>query len=348
MLNFCTLFDSNYLSRGLALFESLKKTTTDFHLFVVAFDEECYDYLRKLDYKDLTPVSLTDFEDEKLKRVKSGRTTAEYCWTCTPSIILYCVEKFQLPSCTYVDADMIFYQSPQILFDELTDQSIIISEHRYTRDYDVSATHGIYCVQFMYFKNDQSGLNALSWWRDRCIEWCFAYLEDGKFGDQKYLDDWRERFPGVHVMQNPGGGLAPWNIQQYLVEDKNGRVFITDKQKATTAPMVFYHFHGLKFYSDDKVACCGALYEIDKNVKEILYFPYIRHLLEVGDKIVRSGFKLNPQGARQPSPGPGKVLSEYIKNVIFLMLKGRLPLFKKSLFKITLHNHIYKLSRIKK
>jgi hypothetical protein len=149
-------------------------------------------------------------------------------------------------------------------------------------------------------------------------------------------------------MQNPGGGLAPWNIQQYLVEDKNGRVFITDKQKATTAPMVFYHFHGLKFYSDDKVACCGALYEIDKNVKEILYFPYIRHLLEVGDKIVRSGFKLNPQGARQPSPGPGKVLSEYIKNVIFLMLKGRLPLFKKSLFKITLHNHIYKLSRIKK
>jgi hypothetical protein len=38
---------------------------------------------------------------------------------------------------------------------------------------------------------------------------------------------------------------------------------------------------------------------------------------------------------------------EYIKNVIFLMFKGRMPLFKKGLFMIRLHNHIYKLSRIK-
>jgi hypothetical protein len=347
MTNFCTLFDSNYLTRGLALHESLAGVCPSYHLYVVAFDDICYEYLLKTRLPSLTPISLKDFEDEKLKQVKSGRTTAEYCWTCTPSIILYCIEKFQLPSCTYVDADMIFYENPQILFDELADKSILISEHRYTRDYDVSATHGIYCVQFMYFKNDQNGLHALTWWRDRCIEWCFAYLEDGKFGDQKYLDDWQERFPGVHVMQNPGGGLAPWNIQQYLIDDKNGNLFITDKQKGTRLPLIFFHFHGLKFYTDDKVACCAALYELDKEVKETLYFPYIRLLLDTGERIVRSGFKLNPQGARQPSPGSGEVLFEYIKNVIFLMLKGRLPLFKKSLFMIGLHNHIYKLSRIK-
>src|ERR1700759_1232567 len=105
MLNFCTLFDSNYLSRGLELFESLKKTKTNFHLYVVAFDSECYDYLKKLNKTELTAISLADFEDEKLRQVKSNRTTAEYCWTCTPSIILYSIEKFQLPSCTYVDAD---------------------------------------------------------------------------------------------------------------------------------------------------------------------------------------------------------------------------------------------------
>jgi hypothetical protein len=347
MINFCTLFDSNYLTRGMALNESLASVCPSYHLYVVAFDNDCYEYLLKPHLPNLTPILLKDFEDEKLKQVKSERTTAEYCWTCTPSIILYCIEKFQLSSCTYVDADMIFYENPQILFDELTDKSIMITEHRYTRDYDVSATHGIYCVQFMYFKNDQNGLNALTWWRDRCIEWCFAYLEDGKFGDQKYLDDWQKRFPGVHVMQNPGGGLAPWNVQQYFTEDKNGKICITDKQKGTQHPLIFFHFHGLKFYTDDKVACCAALYELDKDVKKILYFPYIRRLLNTGDQIVRSGFKLNPQGARQPSPGSGQVLLEYIKNVIFLMFKGRLPLFKKSLFMIRLHNHIYKLSRIK-
>jgi hypothetical protein len=346
MLNFCTLFDSNYISRGLALFESLKKTAPDFHLFIVAFDDDCYRYLENLHKKELTVISLAEFEDEKLKQVKSGRTAAEYCWTCTPSIILYCIEKFSLPSCTYVDADMIFYDNPQILFNEMVSKSILISEHRYTRDYDVSATHGIYCVQFMYFKNDENGLKALTWWRDRCLEWCFAYLEDGKFGDQKYLDDWQERFPGVHVMQNPGGGLAPWNIQQYFIEYKNGKIFIRDNQNGSHLPLIFFHFHGLKFYADEKVACCAALYELDKDVKEIVYFPYIRLLMDLGDQINRSGFKLNPQGARQFSPGSGKVIYEYIKNVIFLMFKGRLPLFKKGLYSIKLHNHIYKLNRI--
>jgi hypothetical protein len=347
MLNFCTLFDSNYLSRGLALFESLKKTETNFHLYIVAFDDHCLDYLRNLNKKELTAISLADFEDEKLKQVKSERSTAEYCWTCTPSIILYCIEKFQLPSCTYVDADMIFYENPNILFDELAGKSILISEHRYTRDYDVSATHGIYCVQFMYFKNDQNGLTALSWWRDRCIEWCFAYLEDGKFGDQKYLDDWQVRFPGVHVLQNPGGGLAPWNIQQYFIENNNGKIFIRDKKNGSQLPMIFFHFHGLKFYVDEKVAFCDALYELDKDVKEIVYFPYIRLLLDLGDQIRRTGFKPNPQGAKQVSPGSGKVIYDYIKNVIFLMFKGRLPAFKKGLYSIRLHNHIYKLNSIK-
>ena len=214
MLNFCTLFNSNYLSRGLALFESLKKVSPDFHLYIVAFDEECHQYLEELHESGLTIISLADFEDEELKRVKSGRTVAEYCWTCTSSVILYCIEKFQLPSCTYLDADMIFYEDPLILIQEMVNESILITEHRYIRDYDVSATHGKYCVQFMYFKNDENGLIALRWWRDRCLEWCFAYLEDGKFGDQLYLNDWPERFRGVHVLQHPGGGLAPWNIQQ--------------------------------------------------------------------------------------------------------------------------------------
>jgi hypothetical protein len=347
MLNFCTLFDSNYISRGVALFESLKKNSPDFHLYIVAFDEECYQYLEKLQEPELTVISLPDFEDEKLQQVKSGRTAAEYCWTCTPSVILFCIEKFQLPSCTYVDADLIFYDNPQILFNEMEKDSILITEHRYTRAYDVSATHGIYCVQFMYFKNDEYGLNALRWWRDRCLEWCFAYLEDGKFGDQKYLDDWPERFPGVHVLQHPGGGLAPWNIQQYSIGQTDGKIYVSDKKKGTRHLLVFYHFHGLKFFSDEKVACCAALYELDRDVKEILYFPYILRLLETGDQTIRSGFKRNPQGARQHSPATGEIIFEYIKNVIFLMLKGRLSPFKKGLFVIRLHDHIYKLSRIK-
>jgi hypothetical protein len=347
MFNFCTLFDSNYISRGWALYESLKRRSPGFHLYVVAFDDASFRYLTGIREDNLTVISLESFENEKLLKVKAGRTAAEYCWTCTPSIISYCIEKYQLASCTYLDADMIFYHDPQILLDELNNDSVLITEHRFTKAYDVSDTHGIYCVQFMYFKNDARGMEVLHWWRDRCIEWCFSYLEDGKFGDQKYLDDWTSRFKGVHVLKHPGGGIAPWNIQQFSPEEKNAEIFISDKKSGVRYPLVFFHFHGLKFYSDETVECCGALYELDTAVKELLYFPYIRSLLEIGNQIKESGFKANPHAAKQPAPTPAKSIFQYLRNVLFLMKQGKIGIFDGSVFNLQLHKHLYKTSRFK-
>jgi hypothetical protein len=347
MLNFCTLFDSNYLSRGLALYESLKLVSPGFHLYVVAFNEECYRYLTTVPEKSLTVIRLTDFENEALLKVKPERTAAEYCWTCTPSIISYCIEQYRLDACIYVDADMIFYHDPRLLLDELKNDSVLITEHRFTKDYDVSATHGIYCVQFMFFKNDSHGLTALHWWRDRCLEWCHAYLEDGKFGDQKYLDDWTTRFEGVHVLKHPGGGLAPWNIQQFSLQNINGELFITDKKNGNVYPLVFYHFHGLKFFTDETVECCASLYELDTQVKEILYFPYIRDLLKLGKIIHQQTPGLNPHGGRQPSPSSGKTIFEYIRNTIFQIKEGKINIFKGRIFNFRLHKHLYKLIQFK-
>ncbi|HVY75129.1 MAG TPA: hypothetical protein VG890_09880 [Puia sp.] len=345
MINFCTLFDSNYLTRGLALSESLTRVCPTHHLYVIAFDDNCFETLHSARLPNLTPVSLKEFEDEKLLAVKPQRSIAEYCWTCTSSVILYCIEKYQLPSCTYIDADMIFYHDPQVLFDEMTGYSVGITGHRYTKDYDVSATHGKYCVQFVYFKNDENGLRALRWWRDRCLEWCYARLEDGKFGDQKYLDDWTERFPGVHVVQNPGAGLAPWNIQQYETWEKEGSPVVRCKEDRKEYPAIFFHFHGLKFFSDNRVACCGALYALNEEVKQVFYFPYIGRLLEISGKLRASGFSGDPQGARQAAPSGFSVMAEYLRNVLFLIKRGNLSPWKKGLFNIRLHHHIYSLNR---
>jgi hypothetical protein len=178
-LNYCTLFNSAYLARGLALYESLSRVCDQFQLYVFAFDDASFEYLKYKKLPNLTVISLHEFEDQELLRIKPTRTAGEYCWTCTPSTILYCIEHYNLDHCTYIDADMIFYSNPIVLNEEAGNRSVIITEHRYTPEYDQSATSGIYCVQYVLFKNDDAGMEVLRWWRNACIEWCYNRAEDG-------------------------------------------------------------------------------------------------------------------------------------------------------------------------
>ena len=151
-LNFVTLFNSNYLSRGLVVYESLLKHCPDFHLYVIAFDDITFDYFQKHSRENLTVISLTQFEDEKLLAIKDTRSAGEYCWTCTASTVLYCINTFGLNHCVYIDADMCFYSNPQSLFDEWGNKSVLITEHRYTPEYDQSKISGTYCVECVGFR----------------------------------------------------------------------------------------------------------------------------------------------------------------------------------------------------
>jgi hypothetical protein len=295
MYNFCTLFDSNYLSRGLALYESLEKVCSDFHLYIFAFDDRSASILNGLGLSHATIISLKDFEDEELLKVKPGRSVAEYCWTSTSSTILYVLEKYKTDSCTYLDADMYFYHSPKPIFDELGNNSVLITEHRYTPMYDKSKKSGKYCVQFVTFKNDENGLTALKWWRERCLEWCYARLEDGKFGDQMYLDDWTTRFKGVHVMQHFGGGLAAWNVQQYNFYERNGNILAKEIKSGDEFEVIFYHFHYLRFIDNNLLELGRRL--LSDDVKNIFYKPYVKELQRLKKEINSIDGAFDPHGS---------------------------------------------------
>ncbi|PIW69275.1 MAG: glycosyl transferase [Ignavibacteriales bacterium CG12_big_fil_rev_8_21_14_0_65_30_8] len=285
MYNFCTLFDTNYLSRGIALYRSLKNVCDDFHIYIFAFDNTCFNILTKMNLEKATIISLKDFEDKELLNVKSSRTKAEYCWTSTSSTILYVLQKYKVDSCTYLDADLYFYSSPEPIFNELTDNSILITEHRYSPKYDKSKKSGKYCVQFITFKNDEYGLKSLEWWRERCIEWCYNRFEDGKFGDQLYLDDWTTRFDGVHVMQNQGGGLAAWNVQQYKFFNKNKSLYCKEIKSGKDFKVIFYHFHYLRLYKNNIIEL-GRRF-LSNQVRDYFYKPYILLLDEIKNEILK-------------------------------------------------------------
>lgn len=278
MLNFCTLFNTTYLSRGLAMYRSLEQHCEDFHLYIFAFDQHCFEALVKLNLPHASIVSLKEFENADLLAVKTERTAQEYCWTCASSTIKHSITAFQLDHCTYVDADLLFFKNPQVLIDEMGEKSVLITEHRYTPAYDQSAASGIYCVQFMTFKNTEEGMSVLNWWVNACLDWCFNRFEDNKFGDQKYLDDWTTRFSCVHVLNHLGGGVAPWNIQQYAFKNVSGEAICKELSENQIFDLVFYHYHGFSYSSKRSYMLTHKFYNLNRNHIKHIYKPYVKAL----------------------------------------------------------------------
>jgi hypothetical protein len=272
--NFCTYFDSNYLWRGITMYTSLLRVTDNFKLWILCFDNATHKLLYKMKLKNVELISLEDFEDEDLRSVKKDRTPVEYFWTCTPSLPLYILRKYpELDLITYIDADLYFFSEPSPIFEEFNDNSILLIEHRYARDIERKIKrNGRYNVQFITFRNDNTGKAALVWWRDRCLEWCYWRVEEGKMGDQKYLDDWGTRFPRVCILKNKGAGLAPWNVMRYETKQVGDEIFIDEDR------LIFYHFHFFKMYKNGLFNL--STYKIPNHVKKLIYIPYIRAIGE--------------------------------------------------------------------
>jgi hypothetical protein len=137
-------------------------------------------------------------------------------------------------------------------------------------------------------------LKALKWWRDRCIEWCYGHYEDGKFGDQLYLDGWTERFEGVHVLKHLGGGLASWNVQQYKFVSENDRLFGIENLTGEKFEVIFYHFHYLRFFTNGKVELGRRT--LTQNIIDTFYKPYIRELDNLNQQVRSLDPSINANG----------------------------------------------------
>jgi hypothetical protein len=226
---------------------------------------------------EVVPISLSEFEkdDAGLAKARAGRSVIEYYFTCTPSLPLYVFRGWpQVDLLTYVDADLFFFGDPSAVYEELGDNSLLIVGHRFPPDRKDLETFGIYNVGLVSFRRDGEGLRCLEWWRERCLEWCCDRREEGRFADQKYLDDWPARFRRVVVLQHKGAGLAPWNVRNYALSLERRGVRVDGQE------LVFFHFHAFRqlgrWLYDPHLQTYGV--RPDGLLKQHIYGPYIREL----------------------------------------------------------------------
>jgi len=160
-------------------------------------DRMAYEALTMLELPDVHPIALTDYErgDKELLEAKQNRTLIEYYFTCSPSLPLFILDNHRdVDLITYLDADLFFFADPTPVFDELGDRAIGIIGHRFPASLRGLERFGVYNVGWLSFRRNAHALACLRWWRERCLEWCFDRYEDGRFADQKYLDDWPSDF----------------------------------------------------------------------------------------------------------------------------------------------------------
>ena len=134
MRYYCTYFDHNYLPRGLALYDSLRRYGGDFQLWVLCLSDECEQSLQKLKLQGLEAISLREFEagDIPLQAAKKKRSPIEYFFTCTPSLPLFLFKKIPaMDAVTYLDGDLYFFGDAEEVHAEIGDASIAITPHRF-------------------------------------------------------------------------------------------------------------------------------------------------------------------------------------------------------------------------
>ena len=279
--NFCTIFNRNYLYKGLTLYYSIIKHCSNFKLWILCLDDTTFTTLRKMNLTNIELVTLNKIEDEKLLSVKRGRNTGEYSWTCKPVFLLFILKNYpDIEIITYLDADLFFFSSPEPIYKELSNNSIMITSHRFPPEKKYrEKTKGKYNAGLIIFKNNQTTKDCLELWKKKCLEWCFHRYEEGKLGDQMYLEEWSKLFSGIHDIKQIGVNLGPWSLSQYNVKIKNNQIFINDE------PLILFHFHSSKIISFSKFEPSEDYFNLPTRFKKSIYTPYFGELKKVMEKI---------------------------------------------------------------
>ncbi len=277
MIHICTYFDFNFLPRGIALYNSIKKFHSEFRFYVLAFDAETYDYLINLNDSRIVPVSFQTYNSYFNTNIDKYEDRKQYYFSATPNICIYLLNKYsEIDILLYLDADVYLFNSLEPLYYEFGNSSIGICPHRlHPIVKRLTKNHGIYNVGVNLFRNNSMGKKCLNDWKLECESWFKGkqgyYLN--YFSDQIFLDKWPERYSEVKVIQHLGIDVAPWNAANYRFSKENKLFFVND------SPVIIYHFSSLKRIAEKKWNANTIIYMA--SVKSVLLEMYINYIKEV-------------------------------------------------------------------
>lgn len=78
---FCTYFNIGYLSRGVALYNSMEECIDNFKLYIFACDEACINNLKLMGLRNAIVIDVNQCIDTEAKKILSDRERKSFSWT---------------------------------------------------------------------------------------------------------------------------------------------------------------------------------------------------------------------------------------------------------------------------
>lgn len=277
----CTLFDAAFLQRGVALVNSLNDyDDVELQFKILCLDEISADAVRDLQIKNVEVLVLEDILDNDLIKAQRNRSWREFCWTLPACLLKYLIIKQSIQGkLFYVDSDCFFFSSPKRMFALLDEgHEILVHEHRFSSDrmswqassgrFNVGVVGGLIPGQFE---------KCVERWSAQVLDECVLEPENGKCGDQTYLNEWPELYSKLYIVNDKGVGVAPWNMNSYEPYVNKSNIYVDE------SVLVFFHFSRFKILFERLgviLYICAGGYDVSPAYRKLVYRKYAKALLK--------------------------------------------------------------------
>lgn len=249
--HYCTYFDANYLPRGVLMIRSLKRHDATAVVHVLCCDDLTHSAMVALSIDGVRPIRMSELVDADpgFAGARHDRTRIEWYFTATSCLVNLLVHRLaHVRRIVYLDADLYFFASPEILLAEAEGSSVQVIEHRFAPHFASLATYGRFNVGWIGFGTSEEGRRVITDYRRSCLEWCHDRVEGDRYADQKYLDSWPERYPACRVSDIKGANVAWWNMHRAEPRDFGGRLYMGADR------LIFFHFQNIRRLPDGTYA----------------------------------------------------------------------------------------------
>lgn len=264
-----TIVTPNFLERGLAALQSMKKhnKNSDFYVF-------CMDYNKpRFNFRNIKIVNLEKVENYERIAQKHGILSDATRWTLKPFVIIDLLKKYD--KVIYIDPDIYFINKWDFLFEEI-DGMLLTRHWRPFKggipQFNLNFTDGFFNAGFI--GASKKSIDALKWWGESSLWRCDRNKAEGRFVDQRYLDFIYIHFPNIKYIKHQGCNLASWNLIELKRKFVDKKIIINDKFEG-----VFLHFSclspedkGLVYYFNKYKKMAHKIKSFNFNKKNIFKF----------------------------------------------------------------------------